>query len=903
MSSPPFPNYLQARRRIPVWAWWPIRVVSIAAYLAIAIGAFVRPAGGLFAFWSVTVPVLPLLFFIAPGLWRNICPLAAANQTPRVLQFSKALKPPRVVRERGYVAAVSLFLGIVAVRKLLFNTNGTALGVLLLVTIAAAFASGVLLKGKSGWCSSICPLLPVQRIYGQTPLVLVPNAHCQPCVGCAKNCYDFNPRVAYQADMTDDDAKWSAARKLFAGVFPGLVIGYFTLSAPPQVSDGRFLVHLGASVLISSGLLFAADVLLPVPTSLLAALWGAAAINLFYWYGSHITASAISVVFGADVHAWLPWLVRGVVTALTVVWLVRTVQLRRRYIATVATAGQVRVDPASLRRRTASVALSSSEPVVEFEPDGEQLVVKAGETLLEVAERARLPIEAGCRLGVCGADPVTVVEGIDRLSPVEEDEANTLRRLGLADDCRMACSARVLGDCRVSLTATKAEVGAGVLSSAPYSQDVKSVVVIGGGVAGITTADFVRRMHPECEIHVVGREAHAVYNRMGISRLIYGRSAMHGLYLLPEEWCEEHRITCWLNTIATRIELAKRVVVLGTGERLSWDRLVLAMGSSAFVPALPGFGTAGTFVVREADDGIRIRAHVQRTGARSAVVAGGGLLGLEAAHALVELGLQVTVVERGDRLLARFVDARTSELLQSFLANAGIRVRTERTAASVSGDGQCHAVTLDSGEELPADVFVVAAGITPNAELAAAAGIVVNRGVVVDDTLRTSAPDVFGVGDVAEVFGAVHGLWPVAVSQAEVAAANVVGGERHLEPYEPVAILKGVGIDLAAAGRIDGCAGDEVIVGEEAARHVYRKLVLRDGKVVGGIVLGVPGLVPRLTSAVRHNRDVSTILPRLRAGRWELFDSDSPHADRDGYDEAPSTSRTSTRMAVRAWSS
>jgi nitrite reductase (NADH) large subunit len=140
--------------------------------------------------------------------------------------------------------------------------------------------------------------------------------------------------------------------------------------------------------------------------------------------------------------------------------------------------------------------------------------------------------------------------------------------------------------------------------------------------------------------------------------------------------------------------------------------------------------------------------------------------------------------------------------------------------------------------------------------------------------LRTSAPDVFAVGDVAQFAGAVPGLWPVAVTHAEIAAENLLGGERHLDPYEPVAILKGVGIDLAAAGSIDGDDGDEVIVAEDAARHVYRKLVVRDGTVVGGIVLGVPGAVPRLTAAVRHGRDVSAILPRLRAGSWTEFDSD-----------------------------
>ncbi len=169
---------------------------------------------------------------------------------------------------------------------------------------------------------------------------------------------------------------------------------------------------------------------------------------------------------------------------------------------------------------------------------------------------------------------------------------------------------------------------------------------------------------------------------MGISRLVYGRSAMQGLYLLAEPWYDEHGITAWLNTFATKIDLADRRVRLGTGDDLFYDRLILAMGSSSAVPAIEGFGKPGSFVMREAEDAMAIRGYVQRHGARTAVMAGAGLLGLEAAYALRELSLQVTVLERGGRLLARQFDSRCSELVQAHFDQLGIEVRYRAEAAA-----------------------------------------------------------------------------------------------------------------------------------------------------------------------------------------------------------------------------
>src|SRR5262249_22303621 len=174
--------------------------------------------------------------------------------------------------------------------------------------------------------------------------------------------------------------------------------------------------------------------------------------------------------------------------------------------------------------------------------------------------------------------------------------------------------------------------------------------------------------HLGAEIHLVAREKHHLYNRMAIERLIYGRSAMSGLYLQEEAWYDDLQITTWLNTRAVSIDRAAQEVVLGTGERLPYDRLILATGSRSATPPIDGFGLPGSFVMREADDALAIRAFAQEHGAREALVAGGGLLGLEAAYALHKLGLHVTVLERSEWLLRRQLDHRGGQLLQDYLA-------------------------------------------------------------------------------------------------------------------------------------------------------------------------------------------------------------------------------------------
>ena len=859
-DEPAFRSFLEIPSRVPRPVWHAVRAVSVTTYLVLCVAMFVDPSDALFAFFKVLVPLLPILFFVAPGLWRNICPLAAANQAPRLFGFTKAGTQPVWLQKRGYLVAMALFFGIASARLVLFNTNGAATGLLLLATITSAFVAGIAFKGKSGWCSSICPLLPLQRVYGQTPLVVVPNSHCSPCVACTKNCYDFKPEVAYQADLHDDDPQWTAPRKLFASALPGFVLGFFT-TLSGHYSHAETYQRLGLFVAVSVGLFYLAEAVLPLTVGMVTALWGSAALNLFYWYGGKVVVSSVKTLTGADVPA-LRWVVVVVVALLTVVWLSRTWFVERRFLEE---SGQL------VERIEAAAPVESAVETAEVTfQDGSKAAAEIGASLLEVAEQQGQAIEAGCRMGVCGADPVAVLSGGDCLSEPEEEELTTLRRLGLAPNTRMACCARISSGTVSVKTTPDPGTGAGGARPSDFDRSIASVVVLGNGIAGVTAADFVRRNHPDCEVHLVGQESHLLYNRMGISRLVHGRSAMTGLYLLAEQWYADHGITTWLNTLVEEIDLETSRVVLGTGDVLVFDRLVLAMGSSSVQPPVEGFGLPGSFVMRTAEDAMAIRGYVQRHRSKRAIVAGGGLLGLEAAYSLHELGLQVTVLERGSRLLARQVDERCSALVQAYFDRIGMTVAYGAESSSLVGDTAVTGLRLRDGTELPCDVFLGAIGISPNADLARAAGLTVNRGVVVDDAMRTSHPRVFAAGDVAEHGGMVLGLWPIAAKQGEVAAVNALGGDASLVAEVPATILKGVGLELSSIGRVEPEPGDEVIVLEDASLPSYRRLVVSGGVVVGAIVLGHhPEDLAAATSAVKKGARVDPVLmEELRAGRW-----------------------------------
>ncbi|HEV8020191.1 MAG TPA: FAD-dependent oxidoreductase [Candidatus Lustribacter sp.] len=848
-----FENYTQLPHLAPRPFWIAARVIVLAFTLGLIGWLLTGNHLALTVLWSLCIPLLPALWFVAPGLWRNVCPMAFLNQLPRELGFTRGERRPEALRTWAYPISIAVLLAAIALRPLLFNGSARASALLLAAALVAAFLGGLVFKGKSGWCGTFCPLAPVQKLYGQLPTVVVRNEYCSPCVGCQSNCYDFNPTAKLASDLYDRDQWGAGHRRFFAGIYPGFVLGYFTFA------QFGFRGLIGFP-LLSLGLFATIHAFTNATAYVLVVVWGMAAFATYYAFATPAVLHALGIVAPVTANA-----VEGVVALAALCAIVASVRHERAWRRVRAEDDVVRVADGgeSLRAQIADAGL----PAVIEQASGRRFLVQSKQTLLEAIENSGLHIETGCRMGMCGADPVLVVEGAEHMSPPGPEERSTLDRLGLAGRCRLACSAHVAGPVSISIDPTTVflagRVGAEEVRK-PEPEPSIRVVIIGNGASGMSAAEHLRGRDPNASITVVSEEGHNFYNRMGIGRLIYGRSGLHSLALLEDSWYEEQRVDVWLNTRVNTIDRDAKAIVIATGETLPYDALVIATGASAAPLQTPGIEREGTFVLRTAGDAMNLRHWSQTHDAKRAVVAGGGVLGVEAADALRQLGIATTLIAREERLMERALDSESSVLLQRFLETSGIAVRTSRTLREVTGDQRVRGVVLDDGETIACDIVLSCIGIRPNAELARAAGLTVNRGIVVDTAMRTSDPAIFAVGDVAEVPGAVGGLWPVGKKQGEIAAATIAGEESRYVETHTMMHLKLAGIDVKCFGDVSSGRDDHRhLTGSTDPGSRWRRVVVRDGQIVGGVFVGESEVARTVAKALSGEEEHASVLAVL----------------------------------------
>ncbi len=364
-----------------------------------------------------------------------------------------------------------------------------------------------------------------------------------------------------------------------------------------------------------------------------------------------------------------------------------------------------------------------------------------------------------------------------------------------------------------------------------------SVVIVGYGMAGARLAAELHARDRDLPITAIGAEPHRAYNRILLSGVLAGKLSE------PEVTLTEpagRGLDLRLGVEVTAIDRAARRVSTSDGVTMRYDHLVLAAGSHALVPPIPGLTPPfpdRVAVFRTLDDCRRILATADKSAC--AIVLGGGLLGLEAARGLALRGLRVHVVHAVGHLMERQLDPAASGVLIGILGDLGVTVHLSAATTSVSADDDEVQVTLADGQRLTADLFVVACGTRPETGLARAAGLGVERGIVVDDRLRTSDPAIFAIGDCAQHEGMVGGLVAPAWEQARVVADLIAGAdpEARYRPTPPVTRLKASGIDLAAMGASTDHDG-ELLTFTDPARGTYAKLLVRDNRVAGAIMLG-----------------------------------------------------------------
>lgn len=400
------------------------------------------------------------------------------------------------------------------------------------------------------------------------------------------------------------------------------------------------------------------------------------------------------------------------------------------------------------------------------------------------------------------------------------------------------------------------------------SRSKERLVLVGNGMAGMRTIEEVlKRDSDRYAITVIGAEPHTNYNRIMLSSVLAGEKKLEEIVLHPPEFYERNNIKLIVGDAVTNIDAIAKTVTTASGLTAEYDRLILATGSKPLVPPLPGLDLPGVCAFRDISDLKKILDASSR-GYR-AIVVGGGLLGLEAAFGLQRRGNSVTVLHLMGTLMERQLDQAAGHLLQNDLVKRGVKVMTRTETEAILGEHFVEGVRLADGRELRADMVVFAIGVRPQIDLARKIGLEVNRAIIVDDAMQTSDPDIFAVGECVEHRGQTFGLVAPLWTQARTCAAALTDEEPiAYAPPTNYTSLKITGIDVFSAGVLGARDdGDEEITLRDAARSQYKKLVLRDGVLVGVILYGEISDGPWFVELMESKRDTSTFRDALLFGR------------------------------------
>ena len=397
----------------------------------------------------------------------------------------------------------------------------------------------------------------------------------------------------------------------------------------------------------------------------------------------------------------------------------------------------------------------------------------------------------------------------------------------------------------------------------------KKLVVIGNGMAGIRTVEHLLERAPELyQITVFGAEPHVNYNRILLSPVLAGEKTLDEIVLNPLSWYEEHGVKLRTGEEIAMIDRRTREVVTAAGDRTPYDRLLIATGSNPIVLPIPGKDLAGVVTYRDIRDvDLMLEAAKKH---RRAVVVGGGLLGLEAANGLMKRGMETTVVHLVDTLMERQLDKTAGDMLRQSLEARGLRFKMPAQTTAILGETRVTGVRFADGEEIAADLVVMAVGIRPNVDLAKKAGLHCERGLVVSDTMQTYDGRIYAVGECVQHRRQTYGLVAPLFDQAKVCANHLA--MRGFARYEGSSVstkLKVTGIDLFSAGDFAPARDREEIVLHDAGAGVYKRLVIKHNRLLGAVLYGDTGDGPWYFRLLREGADIGAMRERLMFGETQ----------------------------------
>ncbi|CAM3582086.1 NADPH-nitrite reductase [Aeromicrobium ponti] len=385
----------------------------------------------------------------------------------------------------------------------------------------------------------------------------------------------------------------------------------------------------------------------------------------------------------------------------------------------------------------------------------------------------------------------------------------------------------------------------------------EKLVLIGNGMAGIRCVEEILHHDPgRFSISVFGSEKHLNYNRILLSSILQGKSSIENLTIHKSDWYVKNQIELFKNETVMKLNTAKKKITTNKNRKVSYDRLILATGSTPYVPPLPGCSKEGVMTFRTIEDCRQI-IHLSKKG-ENAVVLGGGLLGLEAAQGLIHLGMDVHVVHNEARIMNKQLDSKAANLLQRSLEEQGINFLLEKETLSFEGSSRVERVIFKDRTELPADLVIIAAGVRPNIKLAHDCGIKTNRGIMVNDFMQTSIPDIYAVGECAEHRGMVYGLVKPLYEQGKVLAKHICG--KFTEEYKGSILsskLKISGTDVFSAGELFEKGYKKALTLYDEDEQTYKKIVFKHNKMAGFLLMGDIKDHVRLLDMMEKKKDFS----------------------------------------------
>lgn len=381
------------------------------------------------------------------------------------------------------------------------------------------------------------------------------------------------------------------------------------------------------------------------------------------------------------------------------------------------------------------------------------------------------------------------------------------------------------------------------------------VVIIGNGISGIIFSKTLRELDKKIQIDVFAKEKYHYYPRPNLIEFLAGKIPYERIFAFSEDWYREKNINIQLNKTIKKILPDLQEIELHNGQREKYDKLLFASGSHSFIPPFKGVDKRGVFSLRTIDDAFKILEYLESH--RKVIVIGGGVLGLEIARALKSRGAEVEVVEFFDYLLGRQLDFQGASVLKNQIENMGIKVHLGMATEEVFGKNEVKGLRFKGGEELEADMTVIAAGVRPNINIAKEAGLETERGLVVNDYLQTSESLIYGAGDVVQHKGRMYGIIPACFEQARTAAYNILRQKKNYEGTIPSNTLKVFGLSVTSIGLVNPEEGKcEEFRKEIRQEGIYKKIVVQEGTIIGAIWMGTKKGIDHINRAISQRKNI-----------------------------------------------